>query len=378
MIKRRPRARNLTIFFATMSLLLGSPALAGAAGDKETPRQPVPMSDAERVLLATEAAGQQLNVLVERNKALASYYDAATKGFVVVVPSSGPGSTLGTADFVVPGFTTTVRRSALSQDIIDTINKKIELRAAKQYSYGSYFDAKNDRMVVESDAPWDVVKTLLGDQAGLVEYRYGVAERNTRRNDPPPHWGGASIRNAAGASCTSGFSVKNGAGTRFMVTAGHCFAAGAAVTSPEGGHAWGTVVNRAPFPTWDLELIGGNSYGTSIYVGDTTGTGSSILGAADPVLNFSGYCVSGQSGSKCGKTVNSLNAQFCDVSGCTPGLASYTGGALTLGGDSGAPLYLPGSGGEHIRGVHIALSGTTMYAERWNTVAARFGVSIVP
>jgi hypothetical protein len=46
-------------------------------------------------------------------------------------------------------------------------------------------------------------------------------------------------------------------------------------------------------------------------------------------------------------------------------------------GDSGAPFYVPVGASAYIRGVTIAVSGATMYAEKWSTVASHCNVTIV-
>jgi hypothetical protein len=333
-------------------------------------------------LIAAEEAARRINDLAAAKSALGLYYDNATSAFVVVLPAAGAGSAATAADFRAAGVNTRVAKSALTKEKVDAVTKTVELRAwhpeAKKYSYGFHFDPRKGVVSVGTDAPPAVIAPLLEANSGLIEYRHEVTQRDTRRNDGPPHWGGASIT-GGGATCSSGFTVRNGAGTNFMVTAGHCFPQGTSVSSPEGGHAWGTVVDRAPFPLWDLELLGGNSYFGFIYRGDLNGFGQRVVGSGDPVIGFTGYCRSGQTtAEQCGSTVNSLTAEFCDASGCTPSLIEYTGGGTSAGGDSGAPYYVPSvdNNSVHARGIHIARSGTTMYAERWNTVASRFGVSI--
>ena len=79
----------------------------------------------------------------------------------------------------------------------------------------------------------------------------------------------------------------------------------------------------------------------------------------------------------CGKQVTSLSATLCTSNGCTSGLASYVGGTTTEGGDSGGPLVLKSSSGVYVRGLHKGRNGSTMYGERWPSVAFLFGVSIV-
>ena len=110
--------------------------------------------------------------------------------------------------------------------------------------------------------------------------------------------------------------------------------------------------------------------------------GSSVTGwrtgaACNPAVGAT-YCTSGTTTNEnCGKVVQSLSASFCDSSGCTYGLASYTGGTSTAGGDSGGPLVLKGSSTVYPRGIHIARAGSTMYAEKWSTISSHFGVSSV-
>jgi hypothetical protein len=376
-------ARAALILSAPCLLLLGAAPQAGAAPGKEPPAPAASAADSASSDMA--AAGGQVGRLAEAKGALGTYFDAATSQFVVVVPNSGRGSTLTSADVTVPGVTTRIERRAITQAAIDAVGDRIERRAfhpdAAKYAYGFYYDLRRGVLVVETNAPAAVMASATQSFPGKVDYRRGATERDSRQNDPPPHWGGASIT-SGGAVCSSGFVVRNGAGTRFMVTAAHCFGLGATVTSTGGGWNFGTVVSRGPFPTWDLELLGGASYGSYIYVGGATGVGSHMLGAADPIIGFNNYCRSGQTTfENCGQTVTSLSATFCDASGCTPSLIAYSGGGLSAGGDSGAPFYVAAVGGTgvgvHARGIHIARSGGTMYAERWNTVAAHFGVSIV-
>lgn len=275
-----------------------------------------------------------------------------------------------------------VRNAVVNRATVDRFGAMLKARTwasgANAYSYGYWVDAGSGRIRVETDAPGTVTEALARAFPGQLDvYLVGEAGRLTRQSDSAPHWGGASVTNGSSV-CTSGFDVKNGSGTRFMVTAGHCFGSGNTIRSTgNSSFVWGTVVNRASFPTWDLELIGGGSYGSYIYTGDLTGTGTHVTSASDPIVN-STYCVSGQStATTCNHTVSNLNASFCDASGCTPNVIAASGGGSLAGGDSGAPFYFPSGGQVYIRGVTFAKSGGTMYAEKWSTVANHFGVSIV-
>jgi hypothetical protein len=124
-----------------------------------------------------------------------------------------------------------------------------------------------------------------------------------------------------------------------------------------------------------MALIGGQTYGTMIYMGGSAGTGTATGAPANPAVGTS-YCVSGgASYENCSKQVTSLSASFCDTSGCTTALAAYTGGSSTQNGDSGGALVLKSGGKVYPRGIHIARSGSTMYAEKWNLISVHLGVS---
>jgi hypothetical protein len=361
-----------------MLFLINTPAHGSDTPGKE-PAPPAPNA-ADRAILAAEAKAGRVSELAAAKSALGVYYDQSRSQFVVVRPASGAGSGLAAADLAGSGVAVRVDTAKVDAATVRAVTDHVKARTwhpdAVKFTYGSYFDAAKGVMALDTNAPAGVVKPLLDRFGAAIDYRPGTGGRDSRQNDAPPHWGGASITNGS-ATCTSGFVVQNGSGTRFMVTAAHCFPLNSAVWNTGGGWSFGNVVSRGPFPTWDLELLGGASYGSYIIRGDATGYGSHVVGAANPVVGFTGYCRSGQTTfEQCGHTVNNLDATFCDGSGCTPNVIAYSGGGLSAGGDSGAPFFLP-SGGEHIRGVHFGRIGSTMYAEKWSTVAAHFGVSIV-
>jgi hypothetical protein len=57
---------------------------------------------------------------------------------------------------------------------------------------------------------------------------------------------------------------------------------------------------------------------------------------------------------------------------------AFTGGVLPSAGDSGGAFYAPDSaGGAWIRGHFIAYSSTMAWAETYDKVAARYGVSVI-
>jgi hypothetical protein len=267
--------------------------------------------------------------------------------------------------------------SAIQSRIVDFVRAH-----GTRHTFGSYADPATGKVVIETDAPADVVSSLVGTFGGRVEVRkQTISDSFSRRDDIPAFWGGAGITlTAPNARCSAGYTVQNAAGTRSMVTAGHCFSNGQTAVTELGGRVVGTVSGNG-LPSQDMELIGGQSYGSYIYIGGVnSSTGAHVASAADPVVGFNNYCHSGRTtGENCGHTVNSVTALVCTSSGCKSPVIAFTGGNQPQGGDSGSPFYANSVSApdKHIRGHIIATDGTTSYAEKWSRVSARFGVSIV-
>jgi hypothetical protein len=362
-----------TAAVAASMLLAASAQAAGKPADAPKSNAPSP-----------DAAGVQVSRYAAAHHALGSYYDAATKRFVVV---AAPGSSLARSRSAPASAT--VRTRAISKSTVDALQARIAKRAwspaAKNYTYASWLDLKTGKLVLKTNAPRSVTAPLSKGYAGVVEQQdETVRDTFDRRNDIAPFWGGSSIK-SGGAVCTSGFPVQKN-GQRFLVTAGHCFSLGAGVTTTDGNLSLGSVVQRGPFfpfnllPNFDMELIGGASYGSSIYVGGTSSSSAKhINGADDPVVGFTNYCRSGQtSGEQCGETVQSVSAQVCTQTGCKSPVISYTG-PLSQPGDSGAPFYVYSVDGSNVfvRGLNIAVGGSTSFAEKWSRISSNLGVSIV-
>jgi hypothetical protein len=191
----------------------------------------------------------------------------------------------------------------------------------------------------------------------------------------PPLYGGAGL--AGGNSlCTSGYPVRSASGSRSMVIAGHCFPNGTSVYSDN--HYVGTVTGRSFNP--DSALLQGGLYAGRIRTGGVAGGPSRpIVAAGSASVGYSNYCHSGRTtGERCGHTATSVTAQLCTTSGCKFPLIRFTGGAMPQGGDAGSPFYAKDSaGGAWIRGHVIGGSSTVGYAETYNKVAARYGVTVV-
>ena len=256
-------------------------------------------------------------------------------------------------------------------------------RNGTKHTFGSYIDASTGSIVLETDAPSDLVASLtdaVRDKGRVLKVRATKVKDNySRKYDIPSYWGGAGVTASVGSAwCSTGFTVQNGAGTRFQVTAGHCFSNGTNTYTELGGRWMGSVSGNGISVGQDMELIGGSSYWGYIYTGGTnSSTGLPVVGAGDPVVGYSDYCHSGRTtGENCGHRVNSVTAQVCTQTGCKSPVIAFTGGVQSAGGDSGSPFYVKSSTSVWARGIIIAGNGTTSYAEKWSRIASRFGVSI--
>jgi hypothetical protein len=299
-----------------------------------------------------------------------------------------PGAALGAGQSAVAADAATSKRTAAVSAAASLASSAIRSRIVEyvrangtKYSFGTYLHPTTGRIVVDTNAPSTVLSSMVGSYAAMVDVRkQNISDTFNRRDDIPAFWGGAGITLAApNAHCSSGYTVQNAAGTRFQVTAGHCFTDGQTAVTELGGRFVGTISGNG-LPSQDMELISGGLYGTSVYVGGVlSSTGHHVASAADSVVGFNNYCHSGRTtGENCGHTSLSNDALVCTSSGCKFPVTSLSGGFQPQGGDSGSPLYAlsVAADDKHIRGHVIAGDGTTFYAEKWSRVAARFGVTI--
>lgn len=366
--------RTLRILAAAFGVVVASSFLP-AAGVRGT--------ETAAAFLEEEARLASFQAEATAAGALGFFSDEASGDLITVVPSSLSRS------FDLPsqaglGLSVRVQHREIDPAAIDRVYRRLVAAApaatsAPDAAYAFAFDARSGLVRVRGTLDRASMLQLLGNLSSLVEYRQEDVSRLTRQNDSSPFWGGAQVGRAgvAGFDCTTGFSVKNASGTRFMVTAGHCFALNANVETG-AGLAMGRITSRAAFPNRDMELIGTKQYGPVIYTGGADGVASTVKDASDPVVGRTIYCSSGAvTFERCDLTVTNLSAQFCDLAGCTPNLALY----LPCGsqrGDSGSPFYLDFDFGgyPYIRGMVIAKDGDGCYAHKWSTIGSQFGVSI--
>jgi hypothetical protein len=276
----------------------------------------------------------------------------------------------------------------------EAMQRRIARRAERKggdESYASYVDEQTGEIVLITDAPDAAVGEVTSDSdpanqkelAKVKVIKGKVEDTFSRLDDSAPFWGGDGIANAGGV-CSSGYAARNSAGTIFSVTAGHCFADGAAVTTESGAlNAYGTVSNRRlPSVTGgqsDVELVGGKTYAGRIFTGGITSTSSiPVVAAGAATVGYAAYCHSGRStGQSCGHTVTSLTGQVCTSTGCKSPLIVFTGGTMVQPGDSGGTFYSTDSASAWIRGNVIASGQGTGYAMPWTTISKELGLSIV-
>jgi hypothetical protein len=281
-----------------------------------------------------------------------------------------------------------------AKDALSKIQARVRNYVAKhggKYTFGTYVDATTGKVVIDTNAPADVVSSLTATStaarqgSGAVQVKVNK-QRTTdlwhRRDDIPSYYGGGGLL-ASGALCSAGYAVTNSTGNRWVVSAGHCYAIGTRVNTESNLRYFGTVTNRALASLGqaglDMELLSGSSYAGRIFTGGVTSTTSiPVVSAGSASVGYNNYCHSGRTtGENCGHTAVSTNAQVCTQTGCKSPVIAFTGGVLSQGGDSGSPFYAKDSRGAFIRGHVIAGNSSTAYAETWNKVAARYGVSIV-
>jgi hypothetical protein len=278
---------------------------------------------------------------------------------------------------------------------LEAIQRRIADYVARHgtaHSFASFVDVNTGRIVLETDAPGSLVSSLIAlpgaataeaEAAGRVQVRrVTTSDTFHRRDDIEPFWGGAGITDRSGV-CSSGYAVRNSAGTIRMTTAGHCFANGATVWTESLARVYGTVSGRRLDSITgdgkDMELIGGKSYAGRIYTGSVTSSSSiPVVSAGSATVGYNDYCHSGRTtGENCGHTATSITAQVCTGTGCKSPVIRFTGGTLSRPGDSGSPFYAKNSSGAFIRGHVIAGSDSAAFAETYTKVASTYSVSIV-
>jgi hypothetical protein len=197
----------------------------------------------------------------------------------------------------------------------------------------------------------------------------------SRQNDSPPWKGGATIV-LGNAACTSGFSVRNGANQRFLLTAGHCGNPGVRVTDPTGEYIGNAGTKHGDH---DIMLIPtGNVVNQQYLGGGDSNTVTPVQGWGD-VYTGEILCQSGvTSARETGGPVCNIRVLFfyADREDLVEG-EQMNGQQAARPGDSGGPVYGPSSiGGVIAKGTVTRVAGARIGFQDFRTASRDFGVYI--
>lgn len=220
------------------------------------------------------------------------------------------------------------------------------------------------------------LQAQVGDAVTITNDAAPATRLLGRFNDTSPFYGGIRIGNPIGA-CTYGFGLTNLYGTRYAITAGHCWALGSRVSAMRqyggtnnvgsGYDDFGSVAFRTfSQNSLDNELIGGRDYAGRMWVGGSLADDNTV---SVPVHDARASCVGCSvyfNGSFTGKSL----AVITSYDGCgdyfgdgivSCGLwqvRSANGQRVCQGGDSGGPVFgYDGRGGITAVGIITGGSG---------------------
>lgn len=346
--------------------------------------------------LALESMVGSLERQASEDGALGFYTDLATSEFVIVIPASLA------ATFIVPPTAIPQRIRVESRDIersdialaSSTLSELFTNQNPRWTHLGYYFDPSTGVVEAAGNLEPSIVVPLLGKASRFIHYSQAAGPvATTKYADYAPFWGGDELY-AGGATCTAGFAVHD-ATNGYMVTAAHCYQAGAHVYSPGSNYEIGQVVKWLAFlnADSDLALLGNKTYDGYIYTGGLNdSTAQHVKGSGDPSTGLYAYCYSPYSRvEQCNYAVITLDSTQCfsDSSGNYLGCANNvmvfknaSGSAQPVAGDSGSPFYIYGSGGVYARGIVNAGSNPPCgsscqgYGFRWSIVSSKLAVSI--
>ena len=192
-------------------------------------------------------------------------------------------------------------------------------------------DPMTNQVVVDTDesvtgAKMNAVKDAVAKGKGAVR------TQAVKGRFSPLIAGGNAIYTGSGR-CSLGFNVRNSAGTRFFITAGHCTNIGSQWRASSGGAVIGNRTGTS-FP--------GNDYGIVQFVASFTNTPGTIANGQD--ITSAGNAFVGQAVRRQGSTtgnrggnVTALNATVNYAQGTVTQMIRTT--VCAEPGDSGGPLY---------------------------------------
>ena len=237
------------------------------------------------------------------------------------------------------------------------------------HALGTRIEPERDVVVVTSDDP-AAIEPILTKRFGsrvVVEKGEMLVAALGRWADNPPFYGGAGMwLSGTTKSCSTGFTLTNYYGTRYMITAGHCGNLGTTWLNGTRTYTVGTVQFRTiDNGTNDAELLGGATYAAYIYTASTTfapvrGTFYACSGC---YVRFDGsktggaYAYVGNSNTSC-QTI-SYGSSGGTYYACNLVEATSTGIAPCQYGDSGGPVYVTNGNALYAVGIITALKSSS-------------------
>ena len=318
---------------------------------------------------AGELSPEASEALVERlgTRTAGSYLDAATGRMIVTVTDAATAREVEAAGGV-PRFV--AHSGALLNRVMSALNAEAQIPGT---TWG--IDPVDNRVLITVD------RTVTRGQLARIRAiagRFGSAARI--ESDPGELTtlitGGQAIY-AGGSRCSLGFNVRNSAGTRSFVTAGHCTNIG---TTWYANSSRTTVLGTrtgTSFPT--------NDYGIVRYTNTSIATPGAVWlysGSSQQDITSSGTPVVGQSVRRSGSTtgvrsgtVNGLNTTVCYSQGCVNQMIRTN--VCAEPGDSGGSLFSgTTANGLTSGGSGNCSSGGTTFFQPVTEPLSVFGVSV--
>nr|CTQ90521.1 putative protease B [Kibdelosporangium sp. MJ126-NF4] len=215
-------------------------------------------------------------------------------------------------------------------------------------------DGSGLRVSAESQASASRAEAAFADAGVPVELVTEAAPVPVSRADDWAPWSGGAdnINPSAGSRCTSGFGVRNGANTRFILTAAHCGQPGNRINDGRGEF----IGNVGPHHgTHDIALIQTSNVDDQIYVGGLDSNATRVVDGWDWVFTGELLCQSGGSSARdvggpvCGLRVTKFNNDAGDAVEAE----QVNGQQSVRPGDSGGPVYgNAASGGVIAKGIN--------------------------
>lgn len=276
---------------------------------------------------SANASGDSATALAERIGSAGAYRDKA--GRMIVTVTDAEQAAAVTAAGALPRWVDHDR--AALQNVVDSLNMQVQTPGA---SWGT--DPVTNRVEVTYDESVSAAElrriTAVTDGFGDKVSVTPTAGRLTTLID-----GGHAIYGGS-SRCSLGFNVRNSAGTRYFLTAGHCtniadaWYANSTHTTKLGNR------RASSFP--------GNDYGIVRYTNSSiskpgtvhlyNGSHQDITFAGDPTVGQFAYRSGSTTGRK-GGTVQALNQTVCYPQGCVYQMIKTS--ICAEPGDSGGPLF---------------------------------------